>query len=193
MKIIIATKNMSKFEIISKMLTTIFNEKINIKNLNDVNKFKELEEKGNNIERAKSKAWNTYNNINESFDAIIGIDDGIIINDIEYVSVKKHLHDIIIGNSVPVGSQIYITRAYYLITCDGKEQYCYNKIPYIVQKKLKSLKIEGYPLNNVISTIDDKVVLSDRSDDELNNYFLKYSLKDLEDLMSIINKEMNEL
>lgn len=193
MKIIIATKNMSKFEIVSKMLTTIFNEKINIKNLNDVHEFKELDEKGNNIERAKAKAWNTYNNINEQFDAIIGIDDGIIINDIEYASVKQHLRDIVIENSVPVGSKIYITRAYYLITCDGREKSCYNKIPYIVQRKLESFEVKGYPLNDVISTIDNTDVLSLRPTSELNEYFLKYTLKDLEDLMSIIGGEMNGL
>lgn len=191
MKIIIATKNMAKFDIISKMLKTLFTENIIIKSLNDTNDFKDIEEVGTNIERAKQKALNAYNNITETFDAIIGIDDGIIINDIEYAAVKEHLNDIIIGDKVPIGDKIYITRAYYIITKENTHNYCYNKIPYIIQKKLLSYKKEGYQLNSVISTIDNNIVLSDRNTDELNDYFLKYSIRDLEELIKILPRELN--
>lgn len=191
MKIIIATKNMAKFDIISKMLKTLSDKNIIVKSLNDINQFKDVEEVGTNIERAKAKALNTYNNITESFDAIIGIDDGIIINDIEYVAVKDHLYDIIIGDKVPVGERIYITRAYYLITKENIHKYCYNKIPYIVQKKLLSYKKDGYQLNDVISTIDNNKVLSNRNTEELNKYFLNYSINDLEELIKVIPKELN--
>lgn len=190
MKIIIATKNKAKFEIISKMLNEIF-DNVMIKSLNDINDFNEIEETGNNIERAKIKALNTFNNIKEPFDAIIGIDDGIIIDEIEYVAVKEHLQDIIISDKVPVGTKIYISRAYYLITKDNVHSYCYNKIPYIIQRKLNSYEKDGYQLNSVISTVDNPTVLTERSSEVLNDYFLKYSITDLKDLTKIISKEMD--
>lgn len=185
MKILIATKNMAKFEIISKMLNSILdNNELVINSLNDVNEYEEKEETGNNIERAKQKALDAFDNVNEQFDYILGIDDGIIINDIEYASVKDHLNDILINDNVPVDSKIYITRAYYLISKSKKEKYCYNKIPYIVKRKLSGYEIKGYPLNAVLSTIDNETVLTERNEEELNDYFLKYSIDDLKNLLS---------
>ena len=182
MKILIATKNKAKFDIISKMIYSILGKDIDIRNLNGYDDFVEVPEKGNNIKRARDKAINAKKQIKDKFDYILGIDDGIIINNQEYAAVKEHLYDLVVGDKVKIGSKIYITRAYYLITLDGKEKSCYNKIPYIIQKKLDSFEKMGYPLNSVISTIDNDMVLSSRKVDELNEYFLKYSIEDLKKL-----------
>lgn len=134
MKILIATKNNSKFEIISRMLYSILRNNILIKSLNDYDYFVDKDEIGTNIERAKAKAKNAEEQIKEDFDYILGIDDGIIIDGKEYVTVKDHLYDIVVGDKIKIGSIIYITRAYFLISNDKKEVLCYNKIPYIVRK-----------------------------------------------------------
>lgn len=188
MKILVATKNKSKFEIITKMLFSILGNDIIIKNLNGYDDFIEEEEFGTNIERAKGKAQNAKKQIKENFDYILGIDDGIIINDVEYAAVKDHLYDVVVGDEVKIGSKIYITRAYFLISNDNRESMCYNKIPYIVQCKLDSVEAIGYPLNSVISTIDNDVVLTKRTPDELNDYFLKYSINDLKSIFKDIEK-----
>lgn len=191
MKILIATKNNSKFEIISKMLYSILGSDILIKNLNSYDYFVDKDEIGTNIERAGVKAKNAKEQIKEKFDFILGIDDGIIIDGKEYITVKDHLYDVVIGDKIKIGSTIYITRAYYLISNDKKETLCFNKIPYIVRKKLDNIEIDGYPLNSVISTIDNDTVLTERSNEELNDYFLKYSIDDLRILFNNVNKELN--
>ena len=67
---------------------------------------------------------------------------------------------------------------------------CYNKIPYIVRKKLDTVEMGGYPLNSVISTIDNDTVLTERSNEELNDYFLKYSIDDLRTMFNNVDKEL---
>ena len=183
MKILIATQNNSKFNIISKMIKSILGENIELKNLNEYKDYKDEIEIGDNLNRAKQKAYNAKNQLKEEFDIILGIDDGIILNDVEYVSVKDKLYDIVVGDKYPIGETIYITRTYYLINKDNVETYVLNKIPYIIQKKLKQINLVGYPLNDVISTIDNDIVLSSRDEEELNEYFLKYSIKDLKDVL----------
>ncbi len=105
--------------------------------------------------------------------------------------MKEHLYDIIVGNKVKIGSKIYITRAYYLVTNDQKEFWCYNKIPYIVQKKLPNFDSGGYQLNDVISTIDNDKVLTERSPEELNEYFLKYTVDDLKTMFNKASQKLN--
>lgn len=190
MKILIATKNNSKFEIISRMLYSILGNNILIKSLNDYDYFVDKDEIGTNIERSKAKAKNAEEQIKEDFDYILGIDDGIIIDGKEYVTVKDHLYDIVVGDKIKIGSIIYITRAYFLISNDKKEVLCYNKIPYIVRKKLDTVEMGGYPLNSVISTIDNDTVLTERSNEELNDYFLKYSIDDLRTMFNNVDKEL---
>lgn len=190
MKILIATKNNSKFKIISRMLYSILGNNILIKNLNSYDYFIDEDEIGTNIERARAKAKNAKEQIKEDFDFILGIDDGIIIDDKEYVTVKDHLYDIVVGDTIKIGSIIYITRAYFLISNDKKEFLCYNKIPYIVRKKLDTVEMGGYPLNSVISTIDNDTVLTERSNEELNDYFLKYSIDDLRAMFNNVDKEL---
>ena len=87
MKILIATKTHSKFEIISRMLYSILGNNILIKSLNNYDYFIDKDEVGTNIERAKAKAKNAEEQIKENFDFILGIDDGIIIDGKEYVTV----------------------------------------------------------------------------------------------------------
>ncbi len=190
MKILIATKNNSKFEIISRMLYSILGYNIVIKSLNDYDYFVDKDEIGTNLERAKAKAKNAKEQIKENFDFILGIDDGIIIDGKEYVTVKDHLYDIVVGDKIKIGSTIYITRAYFLISNDKKEFWCYNKIPYIVRKKLATVETIGYPLNSVISTIDNDTVLTECKSEELNDYFLKYSIDDLRTMFNNVDKEL---
>lgn len=191
MKILIATNNSDKFNIVSKMIKTIKNGDFDIKSLKDIEEIPEKEEVGTNLDRARDKALNAKKYVGNDFDAIIGIDDGVIINDQEYVAIKEHLKDIIVEDTIPIGEKIYITRAYYMVLKNGKESSCLNKIPYYIRKKLIDFGKTGYPLNEVISTIDDETVLSKRDTNELNDYFIKHSLDDIEELFSVIDWGIN--
>ena len=188
MEILIATSNNDKFNIVSRMIKTIKNNNINIKSLKDIEEIPEKEEIGDNLTRAKEKALNAQKYVGSTFDAIIGIDDGVIINDQEYVAIKDHLKDIIVEDTIPIGEKIYITRAYYMVLKDGRSSSCLNKIPYYIRRKLDSYEKGGYPLNQVVSTIDNDLVLSERNNDELNEYYIKYSINDIKNLLEIIDE-----
>lgn len=188
MKILIATQNVDKFNIISNIIKSSVKNNIDIYSLNDIEEIPEEKEVGTNLERAKKKAENAKKYVKEDFDAIIGIDDGIILQDKEYVAVKDHLKDIISGDKIKIGEKIYITRAYYMITKNNEVSYCLNKIPYYLRKKLDEFDNKGFPLNRVISTIDNKKVLTERDKDELNNYFIKHSIDDIRNLINIIDR-----
>lgn len=188
MKILIATQNIDKFNIISRIIRTCIKNDLEIKSLNDIDPIPEEVENGTNLERAKGKAENAKKYVKEDFDAIIGIDDGVILNNVEYVAVKEHLKEIITGDEIKIGEKIYITRAYYMITKDGETSSCLNKIPYYLRKKLDSFDSKGFPLNQVISTIDNDIVLTERDKDELNEYFVKHSIEDIKELLNIIDR-----
>ena len=84
-KILIATTNNSKFEVVKELLISCGFENYNFKLLKDLDLIiEDKKENGNILERAKDKAVNVYNTINNSkynndFEYIIGIDEGIEI------------------------------------------------------------------------------------------------------------------
>jgi len=97
------------------------------------------------------------------YDLIIGIDDGIIIDDELSVNVKEHLYDIMVSDKVEIGKIIYITRAYSIIDKNGKNKNVFNKIPYRVNRKVKNIANQGYQLNSVLSMLDDRFIRTHRS------------------------------
>ena len=73
MKILIATKNLSKFNTIKNMLNEVIDSDCVYKNLLSYTNLISKEEIGSNIDRARDKAKDAYNQIDEKFDAIIHI------------------------------------------------------------------------------------------------------------------------
>lgn len=184
-KILIATKNISKFKIVTNMIKEILPNKCEYYSLLDVKELIEIDEIGTPIQRAFNKAQNAYEQLKNLnyYDLIIGIDDGIIIDDELSVNVKEHLYDIMVSDKVEIGEIIYITRAYSIIDKNGKSKNVFNKIPYRLNRKVKNIANHGYQLNSVLSMLDDNCkVLDEFSDKELNEYYLLHSKDDLMEL-----------
>lgn len=178
-KILIATKNKDKFEVVKRILDKINNESYEYYNLYDIKDLeKSDEEKGTIEERAFNKANEIYSSIKSNdFEYIIGIDDGIKMKGILRENVKDYISDIINDKYLTEGEQIEIVRAYCFINKKGEYKLVTTEIPFIYQKFNGNLKIEenSYPLSNVLRTLVSNKTVAQIDSEENNQYYLKYS------------------
>lgn len=185
-KILIATKNKDKFEIVTKILNKINNVNYKYYSLHDIKNFKKSdEEEGSIEERAYNKANQIYSSIKENdFEYIIGIDDGIKMKGILRENVKDYIEDIINDKYLSNGEQVEIVRAYCFMNKKGEYKTVTTEIPFKYQRFNGNLKIEenSYPLSNVLSplTFDKTVAQMDKN--ENNQYYLQYSEKKIREV-----------
>ena len=94
-KVLIATTNIDKFKAVSKVFeNTIFpKDKFIIESLSDVKlNIKDEKEIGTNLERARTKAINAFDAVNESeydYDYVVGLDDAIRVKGKLEADIKK--------------------------------------------------------------------------------------------------------
>lgn len=185
-KILIATKNKDKFEIVTKILDKINNASYEYYSLYDIkNLEKSDKEEGNIEERAYNKANQIYSSIKENdFEYIIGIDDGIKMKGILRENVKDYIEDIINDKYLSEGEQVEIVRAYCFMNKKGEYKTVITEIPFKYQKFNGNLKIEGnsYPLSNVLRTLVSSKTVSQMDNDENNQYYLQYSEKKIKEV-----------
>ena len=185
-KILIATKNKDKFEIVTKILDKISNNNYEYYSLYDINNIEKSEkEEGNLEERAYNKANQIYSSIEKKyFKYIIGIDDGIKMKGIIRENVKDYIEDIINDKYLPEGEQVEIVRAYCFMNEYGEYKTITTKIPFKYQKYNGKLKIEenSYPLSNVLKPIDFDKTVAQMDKNENNEYYLKYSEKEIKEV-----------
>lgn len=185
-KILIATKNKDKFEILTKILDKINNASYEYYSLYDIkNLEKSDKEEGNIEERAYNKANQIYSSIKENdFEYIIGIDDGIKMKGILRENVKDYIEDIINDKYLSEGEQVEIVRAYCFMNKKGEYKTVITEIPFKYQKFNGNLKIEGnsYPLSNVLRTLVSSKTVSQMDNDENNQYYLQYSEKKIKEV-----------
>ena len=178
-KILIATKNKDKFEIVTKILNKINDESYKYYNLYDIKNIENNDKEEGTIEaRAFNKANQIYSSINENeFEYIIGIDDGIKMKGILRENVKDYIEDIINDRYLSQGEQVEIVRAYCFIDREGNYKSITTEIPFKYQKFNGNLKIEenSYPLSNVLTPLYSDKPVSQMNKDENNQYYLKYS------------------
>ena len=185
-KILIATKNKDKFEIVTKILDKINNANYEYYSLYDIkNLEKSDKEEGNIEERAYNKANQIYSSIKENdFEYIIGIDDGIKMKGILRENVKDYIEDIINDKYLSEGEQVEIVRAYCFMTKKGEYKTVITEIPFKYQKFNENLKIEenSYPLSNVLRTLVSSKTVAHIDNDENNQYYLQYSEKKIKEV-----------
>ena len=177
--ILIATRNKDKFRIISKLLSTKLFKGYNFYSLNELDdKIIDKEEIGDVLNRSLQKAQNVYENINKNeFDFIIGIDDGIKIRGSIIENVKDYIKPIINDEYLHKNEIVYIVRAYTFIDKKGNIKSILTEIPFKYKKIEDNFTIENnsYPLSYVLMPIDSNKTVIEQSDDESNDYYLKYS------------------
>lgn len=185
-KILIATKNKDKFEIVTKILNKINNVSYEYYSLYDIKNLEKSDKEEGNIEvRAYNKANQIYSSIKYNhFKYIIGIDDGIKMRGILRENVKDYIKDIINDKYLSEGEQVEIVRAYCFMNEKGEYKTVTTEIPFKYQKYNGNLKIEenSYPLSNVLRPIDSDKTVAQMDKNENNQYYLKYSEKKIKEV-----------
>ena len=186
-KILIATKNKDKFDIINRILNKIDGVNYKCYSLYDINNFnKDDKESGDIKERAYKKANQIHiSNKKEKFKYIVGIDDGIKIKGVLTEDIKKYIKDIIEDKYLKEGEQIEIVRAYCFMREDGSYETIVTEIPFKYKRIDSEIEIKEntYPLSNVLMPVDCNEVVAKMSKEENNNYYLKYSEKKIKEVL----------
>lgn len=185
-KILIATRNKDKFEIVTKILNKINNSSYKYYSLYDIkNLEKSDKEEGNIEERAYNKANQIYSSIKKNdYEYIIGIDDGIKMKGILRENVKDYIDDIINDKYLSEGEQVEIVRAYCFMNKKGEYKTVTTEIPFKYQKFNGNLKIgeNSYPLSNVLRPLDSNKTVAQMDKNENNQYYLHYSEKKIKEV-----------
>lgn len=132
-----------------------------------------------------------YNNLNKNiYDYIVEIDDGIILKGKIIANVKDYIKQIIDNKYLSENEIVYIIRAYTFINKDGKQKSIITQIPFKYKKLEKKFKIEAnsYPLSYVLTPINSSKVVAEQSDEEANDYYLKYSKNEFDEVEEIFYK-----
>lgn len=178
-KILIATRNRDKFQIVKRLFETSIFEEYQFDNLNDLNiNVNDKVESGSLESRSFEKAANSYVNIQENeYEYIVGIDDGIKIKGIIYEDVKKLVNLILNHGLLSDGEIIYMVRAYTFFNQKGESYTITIDIPYRYQRLNYELTVEEntYPLNYVLAPINSDKTIAEQDFEESNQYFLSYS------------------
>lgn len=186
-KILIATRNKDKFEVVTKILNKIFDKEYEYYSLYDIdNVTKDDKEEGTIEQRAYKKAMQIYTSIEENeFKYIVGIDDGIKMKGILRENVKEYMRDIINGKYLIEGEQVQIVRAYCFIDQEGGHTTIITQIPFKYKKFNGKLEIKenSYPLSNVLTPMDNDRPVSQIEQGERNEYYVKYSEEQFKDLL----------
>ena len=185
-KILIATKNKDKFEIVKRILDSIHGKDYEYYNLYDIKDlYKNDKESGTVQERAYNKAKEIFLNIkNNDFKYIIGIDDGIKMKGIIRENVKDYIEDIINNKYLKEGEQVEIVRSYCFMSQDGNNNIVTTQIPFIYHKLNNRIEIKenSYPLSNVLIPLNSCKTVAEMNKEENNLYYLKYSEQEIKEV-----------
>ena len=179
-KVLIATTNKEKYDAVSKIFkATIFPEtNYIILSLRDIDEpIKDEKESGSNIERARQKANNAYNQLkNKDFDYIVGLDDALKIKERIEPNIKEYLNKILFENYLSDGEEITFNRAYCIYDKFGQIYETTADIPYIYHPLKEEYQLEQftYPLSKVAYPVGSNKPISDITGEEEINYYLKY-------------------
>ena len=189
-KILIATRNRDKFRIVSKLLTTNnFKDSI-FYSLNDIEEdIVDKKETGDIINRSLQKALNAHDSIKNSYDYIVGVDDGIKMKGKMIENVKDYINLIIDDKYLSQNENVFIVRAYTFIDKKGACKSIVTEIPfkYIKLKEKLNVLADSYPLSHVLSPIDSSKTVTQLSDDESNVYYLKFSQSKFDEVEKFFN------
>ncbi len=182
-KILIATRNKDKFRIVKKLLSTNNFKNFEFYSLDDIKEeIIDKKETGDIKNRSLQKAKNAYDVLKESFDYIVGVDDGIKIKGNIIEDVKKYIKLIIEDDFLEENEIVQIVRAYTFINKEGIFKSIVTEIPFEYIKSQTKINISenSYPLSYVLSPINALKTVVELSEEESNLYYLKYSQKEFD-------------
>lgn len=184
MIILIATKNIDKFNTTKGIFQKLGLADYEYKNLRDYNIFEENEEVGTMQERARDKVLFAREmlrreDISDEITLIVGIDDGFFIPTKNLLSVnsKEIVDDVLSGELLNVGEDIEEVRSYAIYKISEDNFYYYeSRIPFRFLGNENGLKrIEGVnPLKHVLSFVSETQPVGYHSQDEIDEVVLGY-------------------
>lgn len=184
MKILIATRNKEKYGVVSKLIAGVLPYKIEFFSINDLNiEITDQKEAGTIEERATQKAFNVYNNLTTNiFDYVVGVDDGILMKNELHENIKDYLDVIINHDYLKSGEIVCIVRAFAFINRLGEVNTITTRIPFEYKKVSIPVNIveSTYPLSRVLTPLGNpSTTVTDMNEDEISQYYLRYSAEDL--------------
>ena len=194
MIILIATKNIDKFNTTKGIFQKLGFSKYVFRNLVDYKISEEYEEVGSMKERAKDKVGFALkilkdNDEFEQISLIVGIDDGFYIPSkcLLTANSKELVDDVLSGDMLNVGDSIEEVRSYAIyIISKGEYHYYESRLPLIFLGNEKGIKRkEGInPLKNVLSFEFESQPIGNHSQAEIDEVVLGYVREDLEILFN---------
>lgn len=192
MKTLIATNNVTKFELMRYVLRDagISGECIRPA---DLQIDKDVDETGSLENRAMQKASALRDLLRgdlrgEGIDLYVGVDDGIRIEKEgkTYAESYEATDRILAGDSIEIGDDITIMRAFAFITHDGKQTTCMTRVPlYFLGNPDNIKRDEGiYPLAQVLAYHGSRVpagALESEGDAAMTS---KFSIANLQEALS---------
>lgn len=189
-KILIATRNNDKFRIVSKLLSTKNFKDFDFYSLNDIEEnIINKKETGDIINRSLQKALNAHDSIKTHYDYIIGVDDGIKIKGKIIENVKDYINLIIDDKYLQQNEEVFIVRAYTFVNKNGIYKSIITEIPFRYKRLKEKFEVleNSYPLSYVLSPVDSSKSVIQLSDDESNNYYLKFSQSKFDEVERFFN------
>lgn len=190
-KILIATRNKDKYSIVKNLLKKagLTEKGYQILSLDDINyKGTDKKEIGTIVNRAVAKAKDVIETLeSESYDYVIGIDDGICLKGKLIENVKEYLNKILYENYLSENEKIEFPRAYCLMNWKGEIFNTVIEIPYIYKSKENAnIKALSYPLSQIAVPIGFNKPIAEMSEKESLEYYWKYSEKKIKELIENI-------
>ena len=186
-RVLIATTNNDKYDAVSKIFSkTIFpKEEYKLEKMTDDMHIPDEKEVGNNVERARKKAFLAYEALKDyDYDYIVGLDDAIRIKGRLEPNIKEFVSKILYENYLDDGEEYAFNRAYAIYDKDGNIYETTAEIPYIYHPLKGEYKLESftYPLSRVAYPVGSDRAICDISGDEEINYYLKYVKDKIENI-----------
>ncbi len=193
MIVLVATKNIDKFNITKGIFQKLGLINYKYKNLRDYKLLEENEEVGTLKERAKDKVEFALKMLEKKVEyaeiaIIIGIDDGFCIpsKNLLTANSKELVDDILSGKMLNVGDSIEEVRSYAIYNkSKGKYYYYESRLPLIfLGNEQGIIRKEGInPLKNVLSFVFESLPVGNHSQDEIDEVVLGYVREDLKILI----------
>ncbi|MDD3187523.1 MAG: hypothetical protein PHD02_03520 [Bacilli bacterium] len=106
------------------------------------------------------------------------------LDEIAKIINKEILPKILFENYLKEDEVISIDRGYFFISKDGREYFTITSIPYMYKKPLNAFEIQenSYPLNHVLTPLNNNRILANMKEEDTFNYYLEYSIKYLKEV-----------
>ena len=200
MIILIATKNIDKFNTTKGIFQRLGLIKYEYKNLRDYQLLDENEEVGTMKERARDKVEFAMKSLRDNKDfenmfLVVGIDDGFYIpsKDLLTANSKEMVDEILSGNFITIGDVVEEVRSYSIYSvADDKYYYYESRLPLRFLGNENGIKRkEGInPLKNVLSFEIESQPIGSHSQEEIDEVILGYVREDFSRIIKLVTQRI---